>query len=649
MAEKKKKPYTWKGSDGNTHEIWAEDADTAAAKASEISQRGGFQLTPEDPSLFVKPGAQPPAGDFPTPDSPPESADPSNRNFVTKNLMRFLPAALMGKPGVGAANTGIGMGVDALTGDDHLTPPGMGTMFSEILSAGLPIGAGAAEKSSIPLLKRFGEMARNSPYGFGAATGAAAGAASTADTGSSPALHGTAGALMSLPGTFVGQRFQNLLKSAPGIANETATAAAEKLGYRPNDVSAERPKLQDLADKMKLVSGVSDELESLGAIPKLFKSKKQEVTAARSSDIMQANAETKRAQGELRNAKIDQAQQRYLDSQKRQDLLDQEAVIKAKRAKFQSADTPTAKALDSELNQVRAQREIHELALTGRVAADDPKVTSARIDLKNKSQRLAALRKINLRNNLGMRDDELDRVALEEVADDIASKTTFDPRKMSADEKASVKWLAQDHPEAIVQTFLADKGASSSRSRGLLQVLGTKSPEVAAIRNQFISQLFSDSVQDTGRFAGRGLSGEKFGTMLSKVRPDALNMMFDNDKASETLRGIEKILVDAEFTREPTSLVHFVMSPASVSSAMTKESGHASLPVALLTAAGVVKAWRSVPAMVDDLLQSNSAVGRALRIYSKNPTPGTLARMQAAAINSKLTTAKPEQTPSAQQ
>lgn len=649
MAEKKKKPYAWKGSDGNTHEIWAEDADTAAAKASEISQRGGFQLTPEDPSLFVKPGAQPPAGDFPTPDSTPESADPSNRNFVTKNLMRFLPAALMGKPGVGAANTGIGMSIDALTGDDHLQPPGMGTMLSELLSAGLPIGAGAAEKSAIPLLKRFGDIAKNSPYSFGAATGAAAGAASTADTGSSPALHGTAGALMSLPGTFVGQRLQGLMKSAPGITNETATAAAEKLGYRPGDITSERPQLQELTDKMKLVSGVSDELEQMGAIPRLFKAKKQDVTAARTADVMQAGAETKRAQGEFRNARVDQAQQRYLDSQKRQELLDQEAVIKAKRAKFQTPDTAPAKALDAELNQVRAQREIHELALTGRVAADDPKVTSARIDLKNKSQRLSALRKINLRNKLGMRDDELDRVALEEVADDIAAKTSFDPRTMSADDKSAVKWLAQDHPEAIVQTFLADKGASSSRSRGLLQVLGTKSPEVAAIRNQFVSQLFNDSVQDTGRFAGRGLSGEKFGTMLSKVRPDALNMMFDNDKASETLRGIEKILVDAEFTREPTSLVHFVMSPASVSSAMTKETGHASLPVALLTAAGVVKAWRSVPAMVDDLLQNNSSVGRALRIYAKNPTPGTLARMQAAAVNSKLTTAKPEQTPSAPQ
>lgn len=654
MPDEKKKPYLFKGSDGNTHEIWELSADHAAAKAATIAKQSNIQLSPELPNLFLKPGRKVPPTDRQTSD-PMNSEldpDPSFRNRMMRLGARTLPSLAVGKPLMSIANAGIGEGIDQLTGEDHLQPPGMGEFFSEALGALIPGLADMGKVKRGPkILERLSKFAEENPYKFGGGVGAATGAAGTLGTDSDAGTFGAVGGAAGLGATGIGQLFQKLVRSTPELVNRQATDKARDLGFDPTKIDAERPGLQDMSGIMTDVSGMAQKFDDLRSPNALAAREKLKATGARTADIMKAAQETEAAKKQLRQEKADAATLKLGDFKDIRGFKEEEKNLQDQLTKYVDKSTPSAKAIQKKLDDVKGRREIAEYAAAAKWSSPSKDIDAATTGFQNKSTRLKELRKIAIKNKMAIRDEELNEVALNGTADQLMTKTGFDPRRMLPDEKVAAKWLARESPESIVDSFLKDTGESTGRAKGMISLFGQNSTEVKAVRNQFANRLFTHSVQNTGRFAGRGLSGEKFGEMLSKVDNDAINILFGNSDAASTLRGIESMLTKASSTREPkNAAVRFVLSPYSAAAAATGAVGMGGYSnpasIALISGATTIMVWRSVPEFLDKMLQKDSVVGRTIRIYAKSPTAGTLARMKTAAALENMTEPKPEESSS---
>jgi len=643
--------------------ILAPDPKAAKAKAMTLFPQLG-PLRMGDPDALAEAMA-------PDPLSPANAATmmPGEENRYLRRGMEFGIPAIMGggRPNAllgGAINAGIGEGMDRLGGSDpsKYRPITSGDFLSELI-AGIP-GAGEAGG----LLKRLGPLGEKlaasmgkHPVATNTAVGGAAGAASTLGSDEDATLPGMLGAGIGLTAGGLGKMFSNKIKAAPTIADEQARKAAGEFaptttlpGTRETMINR-APAMQDLSDAAAYI-------EKQTGLPQRIKTEAAAVASARNAPRQAAARGVAAADTTVRKENELEAVRRLMEARRRGDLNSEITELVNQRAKFQSPSSPTAQRLDEDLRLARHKLEAHTELVATRRANEAPGLSKAKRELKTVEDVQKTLNGITRKARTAKERAEIERYAAKAIFDDMGDKTGFHPDDLTPQKKATAQWMASTHPDLIVDDFFDNPSKSIERAEGIVQLFGPKSKEQEAIKNKVMSHMFERAVDINDAVApGRALSGKKFGEQLTKLPKQTVDYLFDNPNAHTGLVLVEKLLTAAEKSRNNPNALRVVLGAGGgaglagagyyAANRQSSEDDILSRPViiALGTGAGI-KAYQSIPKLVDAMLSTNSVFASALRRYASKQTPGALANVVAASNAFRGRSAPTqEQTPSAPQ
>lgn len=651
--------------DNEPIEITAPDP-AAALKKSQLLLPQLGPLRPADQRLFDEYFQQSPDSLSP---ANAKTMMPGEENHMLRRLLEFGAPAIMGggKPNAligGAINAGVGEGMDRLGGDDpnKIRPLGRGDVLSELL-ASLP---GAAEAGGLmtkgpALLQKLAKLMGENPIKTATATGIGSGAATAIDSPDASApFNAGVGGLMGLLGGGIGRLLQNKMGGAPTEGLRKATEVSDTLApHLPSDQT--RQALQTAGANLEDPAAISMMLGDLGGVPRRVEAEKARVELGKSLPRAQAANDVKNADTKLRRETELSAVRDLLTARKQKDLGGELKALMAQRKKFQSADSPTAQRLDDEIVVARAKLQAGEELIARKSSVSDPSVAAAKGNLTTAEgyrKRLAAL---SNGAKLTLRKQEIEDYAVDKVAEDVATKTGFDARNMSRQEKAATKWLAQDHPDKLIADLFDEPNKSAEWAQGLSTLLGPKSTEMKAIQSATVGRLFSNAVDNADPIApGKAISGKLFGDNLKKLNKDALAYLFDNPNAHAVLLQVEKLLSTSENLRSNNSLKLIlgggggagVLGAGYLASRNNQDGDDLfSKPVALaLGTAGVIKTYQSIPKFVEAMMKPGGMFESTLRRYADKKTPGNLANILTAANLTRASDArrlptKQEQTP----
>lgn len=643
--------------------ILAPDPKAAKAKAMSLFPQLG-PLRMGDPDALAE-------AEAPDPLSPANAATmmPGEVNRYLRRGMEFGIPAIMGggKPNAligGAINAGIGEGMDRLGGSDpsKYRPITGGDFLSELIS-GIP-GAGEAGG----LLKRLGplgeklaaSMAKH-PVATNTAIGGTSGATSTLGSDESAALPGMLGAGIGFGAGGLGKMISNKMKAAPIIAEEQAREMVN--GLAPSKLlPGSRGTMLDNAPKMQALSDAADYIEQTTGFKAKLGDETNKVAVARIGPRGKAAQQVNAANKTLVTENQLEATRRLMEFRSRNNLQGEISELVKQRAKFQNADTPTAKKLDAELAFARQKLEAHTELVTQRRANKAPGVAKAELDLTKAENYQKSLDRITSRARNAQEKAEIEKYAAQAVFDDIGQNTGFHPDDLTPQKRAAATWLASNHPDVIVKDFFDHPEKSVERVEGMVQLFGPNSKEHTAIKNKVMSHMFDTAVDINDSVSpGKALSGKRFGEQLAKLPKETVDYLFDNPNAHQVLVGVEKLLSSAERSRNNPNALKVILGMgggAGIAGAgyyaanrQSAEEDVLSRPVLIaLGTAGVLKSYQSIPKFVESMLSTNSVFSSALRRYAAKQTPGALANVVAASNAFRGRSAPTqEQTPSAPQ
>jgi len=626
--------------------IVAPDPKAAKAKAMSLFPQLG-PLRMGDPDALAE-------AEAPDPLSPANAATmmPGEENRYLRRGMEFGIPAVMGgmKPSAllgGAANAAIGEGMDRLNNGSptNYRPITSGDFLSELI-ASIP---GAAESGG--LLKRLGPLGEklattmgNNPVATNALAGGAAGTTSVigSQDDSSPALPGILGTLVGAGAGGLGKLVSNKMKAAPIIAEEQARGLADNLA--PSKLlPGSRGTMLDNAPKMQALADASDYIEQTTGFKAKLGDETNKVTLGRIGPRGKAAQQVTAANKSLVTENQLEATRRLMEFRAKNNLQGEISELVKQRAKFQTADSPTAKKLDAELAFAKQKLEAHTELVTQRRANKAPGVAKAELDLTKAENYQKSLDRITSRARNAQEKAEIEKYAAQAVFDDIGQKTGFHPNDLTPQKRAAAKWLASNHPDVIVKDFFDHPEKSVERVEGMVQLFGPKSAEHTAIKNKVMSHMFETAVDINDSVSpGKALSGKRFGEQLAKLPKETVDYLFDNPNAHQVLVGVEKLLSSAEKSRNNPNALRVVLGMGGgagmagagyyAANRQSAEEDILSKPVLIaLGTAGVLKSYQSIPKFVESMLSTDSVFSSALRRYASKQTPGALANVVAAA------------------
>lgn len=643
--------------------ILAPDPKAAKAKAMSLFPQLG-PLRMGDPDALAE-------AEAPDPLSPANAATmmPGEENRMLRRGMEFGIPAIMGggKPNAllgGAVNAGIGETMDRLGGSDpsKYRPITSGDILSEFI-AGIP---GAGETGG--LLKRLGpfgeklaETMGKNPLATNTAVGLGAGATSTLGSDESAVLPGIVGGGIGLGSGWLSGKISNKMKAAPIIAEEQARDAADKLA--PSKLlPGSRGTMLDNAPKMQALSDAADYIEQTTGFKAKLGDETNKVALGRIGPRGKAAQQVNAANKALVTENQLEATRRLMEFRSKNNLQGEISELVKQRAKFQTADSPTARKLDAELAFAKQKLEAHTELVTQRRANKAPGVAKAELDLTKAENYQKTLDRITSRARNAQEKAEIEKYAAQAVFDDIGQKTGFHPNDLTPQKRAAAKWLANNHPDVIVKDFFDHPEKSVERVEGMVQLFGPKSAEHTAIKNKVMAHMFDTAVDIKDSVSpGKALSGRRFGEQLAKLPKETVNYLFDNPNAHQVLVGVEKLLSSAENSRNNPNGLKIILGMGGgagmagagyyAANRQSSEEDILSRPVIIaLGTAGVLHRYQNIPKLVESMLSTDSVFSSALRRYASKQTPGALANVVAAANAFRGRSAPTqEQTPSAPQ
>ena len=648
----------------------------------------GSSIPETDVSFFQNYFSPPPAAEIPTyrprnwrggepgiPVLPKATEGEANRN---KRRVLRGGAGLVGGGWKGAlTGTLIGDLIDDYTGGGE-APLTLGEGTAEVLGGLIPGGLGLAASRKMggtvgAKLNALGSAAQRSPIITSGGTGLLANLAGAKIDNEDPykaVIWGAGGGLL---GGLLAKGAQKVLNSTPGVANERARGVAtEKIGTDPLDPHYSDPVFQaeqraSLAERMQNVKPAAKHLE-LGE--KVFSPEEQlvetalRIQKAKTLPAAQAGAKVARAQKAVREAEIGvnaaegqdkltarnarraEAVQRLEENKTRIALKEQEKELRQRLAAH-NAETPSAynyeagQQLEKEIRNNIADQEMLQLLYTKRRAVyqrpgESEQTFRARVTREGAEADLSsaeALKKeidsIAKKTGGNLEQIEFKKRAYAEMGEKVRTETGFNPAKMTPDEKAAAKLLAQDSPEEFIKDFLGNEAKSTSRAIGIISLFQPNSTEVKNIRHALISKLFSGSLEESGPFTGRGIDPAKFGKTLESLDETAWNALFQNPEAFKTLRSIQEGLAHAAEGRGGANF-RFSWTPQSMANAISGRNKEYSNTAGLWTTAMVSAAMRTkqiAPQVIDAWMEKGNPVGKAWQKYALNPSVPNIVNM----------------------
>lgn len=589
-----------------------------------------------------------------------QKAETGGNRFL-RDLARFAPAAGMAGPAAGATSFGIGRLIDRLAGETNATPPGRGEIASEVIGNTIPglrtlqkagpggaggraVDAGVSWMTKHPLLAQLG-------------VGGATGAAATVDRNTDAATGAGLGMGTAAAGYAGGKAMQRFLNSLPSLENPKVLTAVKDLGYDPTAASADDQLLQATGAKLKKPAAAIAELEKAEVnIPEQIAAETEKVKNARTLPSAQAANKSGAAFKVLSAAQEEDSLNKLRAARA---LQEQSKVVKTLETQVKNTTAVGGAKAAQEAKLAREQMKLWTLkeGITRMNATKSPGVMKARREFIDADTYERRLKEQRTANQFSIADREARLLGATAVYDRI-SETGFDPRTLGPNEKAAVKLLATEAPGEIIQKMKANPAEAEVAVKGLTELFGPKSAEVAAVRNRFAHEMMEGAaLGDEGKFSGHALSGKKLRNFLSQFDSKTINTLFGTEDAANRLADLSNVMSRSESLRHPGESFRIFLTPMSLGglTGLAMGGGENSLPysgVGLAIGATIVGAWKTVPAMLDDIIRKGSKTGKLLERLAKSPNPGESSARVTSKVVSQLgssTVPKEEETPAAPQ
>lgn len=597
---------------------------------------------------------------------------------IAKILTQAAAGAAGGAPGglPGAlAGAALNMGQVAVSPESLRAGPSLGNLTEAL--AGPVLGRVA----KLPFVQRMIEKAPATATSLMTAlSGGVQTAADTADRGGNPTTGAIAGALLGGGLGATSGKIQGMMKNLPSAKAQMINRSLASFADSPaNTVSLNRSAsemLSDLATAPNLRSQIEKELETQGASSAV--AGVMDKAATKKSPIVQGQLTTQaKKEATVAKAKntakflatddVNDAKD-YLDFDHPQKLItatnslsaaekaleDLESLpsnlknfnwYKTRVATAKSNKTAAEKTLDDTLNladqarQLTRRTEVSARKLAGQNVAEDigaasPDAVAARKAALAAEKHLAELKTLEGAGTSARVETAKSSARegyFQSKFDEVFNRAGINPADVSAN---GWKFLTSvgDNPKSLTLDKAIKTAVSDPEyAEGLRDLLTAKDPEMLkAVRSQYLYGLFegSRSARGGANFP-KAFDGTDLLKNINKQNPEAVNMLFADPEAYQTLQALGQAALDAEKLAKPrwgNTGTHLALT--STGTLMFAGAGHLTgdpmKAATLLALAGGGYLALNIPRFMEGFIQRPTLLGRALSAYIKSPNPQLL-------------------------